>query len=96
MKNITDMIYFWGDGDERLDENNGDYVTTFLKQLAIKCLWLQCQNFVGANLVALFKNKSKCEGYCDMDGSYGIKILNYDVWGFSLDDLSIEVAATEA
>jgi hypothetical protein len=40
MKNITDMIYFWGDGDERLDENNGDYVTTFLKQLAIKCLWL--------------------------------------------------------
>jgi hypothetical protein len=31
-----------------------------------------------------------------MDGSYGIKILNYDVWGFSLDDLSIEVAATEA
>ncbi len=74
---IKEMVDFWSGSDERLEDNNGDYVQAFLKQLASKVHWLViCNNY---NLYGVLSAFDKgIEGWCKMDGSQGIKLIHVD------------------
>ena len=75
-KALEEMVMFWTRGEERLEFAGGDYLKAFLGQLAewsYRCV-------VGRNygLNGLLDYYADLEGYCPMDGSYGIKILQVE------------------
>lgn len=84
---IKEMVDFWTGSSDRLEENDGDYTKTFLKQLASECFKIGlANNYNTHGIVEEFADK---EGWVSMDGAYGIKILNTDDCNIP-DDFSIK------
>lgn len=85
MSDMKEMVLFWSGGEERLDFNDGDVVKTFLQQLVQKVYFMinDCGSLY--TLVNHFDWDNKFyygkEGYCNMDGSKGIKIIEAHTWG---------------
>lgn len=71
---IKDMVDFWTGSDNRLRDNDGNYLNTFLKQLATKVIGLLADgNFSTYGIIEEMKDQ---EGWCNLDGSFGIKLLD--------------------
>lgn len=71
---IKDMVDFWTGSDNRLRDNDGNYLNTFLKQLATKVIGLLADgNFSTYGIIEEMKDQ---EGWCKLDGSFGIKLLD--------------------
>lgn len=75
---LTEMVEFYSDWEHRLEDNDGDYLITFLKDLTLF-------------IVQEARIPSDDEGWCDMDGSYGITVFNFSRYELELDDVSVEV-----
>ncbi|HVW97530.1 MAG TPA: DUF2528 family protein [Mucilaginibacter sp.] len=87
------MVEFWTGYEYRLSANNGDYVKTFLQQLAREINYIQAEhNYNLKGVTDEFKNR---EGWCPMDGSYGIVILDTDDFEFEHDDYEIKEETTD-
>jgi hypothetical protein len=70
IRRIVESYLGW---EERLDENNGDYIATFLKQLCLKIFFI-----VGDRRINDFYVKKAIlddEMWCHLDGEEGIKLL---------------------
>lgn len=81
MESIKSMVDFWTGSEKRLDENDGDYLQTFLKQLCHEVITLvSTDNLSAAGVIEEMKGK---EGWCPIDGSYGIKLLSVTAPDFS-------------
>jgi len=79
---IKELQSFWHGSDEQLKEENGDYVAAFLKNLCRECLAVALEgNWNCDGVIDQFKNK---EGFCRLDGKYGMKLLSLDL--MVLDD----------
>jgi hypothetical protein len=74
---IKEMVDFWSGNEHRLDENNGDYTKTWLKQLTYQIL------FTGR------PPAKDDEGWVPLDGSCGIKLIRWERYEF--DESMIEV-----
>jgi len=73
---IKEMVDFWHGSAERLAENDGNYVKTFLPMLCQEALAIALEYQCGPEMVVRkFVNK---EGYCPMDGSHGITITKVE------------------
>jgi hypothetical protein len=71
---IKKMVDFWHGSNERLQNNDNEYLATFLKQLCELCLKIQIEyNYDTVGIVEKFVF---LEGYCPMDGSDGIRITD--------------------
>lgn len=71
---IKKMVDFWHGSKERLQNNDNEYLATFLKQLCELCLKIQIEyNYDTVGIVEKF---AALEGYCSMDGSDGIRITD--------------------
>jgi hypothetical protein len=78
-KPIKEMVEFWMDWEWSLKENFGDYTKTWLKMLTKFILQRRrCPN--------------NDEGWCELDGTHGIKLLHS--YEYEFDDDNIEI--TEA
>lgn len=73
---MKEMVLFWTDGDKSLEENDGDVTKTFLQQLAREITIIQISN--NYNLKGVISEFRNMEGWCQMDGSYGLKIIDVD------------------
>lgn len=73
---IKQMVEFWTDWEDALDENEGDYIKTFVCQLAKRIFHIALSN--NYNLFGITEEFKNEEGYCVMDGSFGIWILEAD------------------
>lgn len=71
---FKDMILFWSGGQERLDENNGDILKTFLIQLCNRCILFLAEDEL--NTEGLISKFNGLEGWHPMDGSFGIRITS--------------------
>lgn len=81
---IKSMVDFWTGSDDRLDDNDNDYLNTFLKQLCEKCMCVMADNNLSTRgLVAEFDD---LEGWCKMDGSNGIEITDCTKPDFETQD----------
>lgn len=96
MNNLKEMILFWSGGEERLNLNDGDIVETFLQQLGQKIYFMinDCGSLY--SLINDFDwnnqfNGGGQEGYCPMDGSKGIKIIEAETWGVDCDEFEVEI-----
>jgi hypothetical protein len=91
MKEIKEMVEFWSNWEDRLEDNGDDYVETFLKQLGLKLLGMRNEYGSLQNVIEQFNwdGVHGEEGYCPMDGSKGIKIIDLDRLEFDYDDFDI-------
>lgn len=85
---IKDMVDFWDGSKDRLKDNNGNYLNTFLKQLCQRCMAFALEGNYNVNGVI---NKFMTEeGWLPMDGSGGIKLTWLDQMDISnQEDYSI-------
>jgi hypothetical protein len=71
---IQEMVNFWSGSEQRLDENEGDYVKTFLKQLCREVISITAsRNLSTYGVIEQMKGE---EGWCPLDGSCGIKLVS--------------------
>lgn len=80
LANIKSMVEFWMGWEDRLETNDGDYTKTFLQQLAREICMIEVE--FNYNLVGVTGEFNNREGWCKMDGSMGIKIVNVDDFEF--------------
>ena len=71
---IREMVEFWHGCEERLAENNGDYVKTYLIQLCSSCIEL----YDSLGVKKLIQEVNDSEGYFKVDGSDGIKLIEFN------------------
>ncbi len=74
---LKEMILFWMGGEEKIEDNGGNIVQTWLKQL-------------GAFIVRRGRAPDGDEGWTKLDGTYGIKILSCERWEVDEDSIEIE------
>lgn len=74
---MKEMLLFWSSGEDRLAENNGNITKAWLKML-------------GAFLIRNRRRPNDDEGWCDLDGSHGIKITYFTEWEIDEDNIEIE------
>lgn len=71
---MKEMVDFWVGFEYRLNDNNGNYFETFLKQLCHEVMILGLdKNVLG--IISEFNNR---EGWWKIDGTEGIKLLSVD------------------
>jgi hypothetical protein len=74
--------------------NDGDYTKTFIQQLAkTSFLFVISENH---NLYGVLSDFAEGEGWYEMDGSYGIKIISVDDVEFNEDEFEITQKKEEA
>ena len=76
---IKEMVEFWSDWEKRLAANGGDYIKAWLKQLGMFILRNHCR-----------PNDKNDEGWYPLDGSHGIKLVDWTPWEPDEDAISIE------
>lgn len=81
MQMIKTMVDFFSDGDNRL-KSNKNYLEAFLKQLTEISIFISIEN--NCNINGVIRQFEKQEGYCRMDGSMGIKLI--ELCRLELDD----------
>jgi hypothetical protein len=85
---IKEMVEFWTGWEGRLEDNNGNYLETFLIQFAREIFIFQAEH--SYNLGGVIEAFASREGWAKMDGSQGIKILSVDSLDFDYSDFSFE------
>jgi len=82
---------FWSEADDRLDDADNNVLNAVLKMLGQQCWELMIAN--GFNTYGLIQEFNDREGWPDMDGSYGIKIINCDALLFDISDITVKEKA---
>lgn len=80
---IKQMVEFWSNWEWNLEENDGDYTKTWLKMLAMFIL--------ERGRIPSEDGWSADEGWCKLDGSFGIKVLHWNK--FEFDEGQIEITS---
>ncbi len=74
---ISEMVEFWMGWQRDLEKHNGDYTTTWLHSLA--------------KFILRYNSPpgDEDEGWCKLDGSNGIHLIDWDIWEHDYDLISI-------
>ncbi len=70
---MKSMVDFWTGSEKRLDENDGDYTRTFLKQLCERAMILSANS--NLNAYGVIKELKEEEGWLALDGTFGINLI---------------------
>ena len=84
---IRAMVEFWTDWEYRLASNDGDYTITFLQFIARDIFKLIINEDLSLN--QLRKYFDDAEGYCPINGSYGIDIVDFDDYEIEAADFDV-------
>ena len=88
-KPIKEMIEFWWGWKNRLKIYDGNYTKLFLLQLGAQIFQMVCED--GLNLHSILEQfNNGIEGWYEMNGKYGIRIVDVDNIIVEYDDFSIE------
>jgi hypothetical protein len=86
---IITMVEFWQGWQERLALNDGYYLPTFLQQLAKEIVFMLAKDR-NATLETIKFQFYNLEGWCPMDGTYGIHILTVDEFELEANAFDVE------
>ena len=84
---------FWSDSEEMLRLAKGDITEAVLKRITSEALRLVIAEDYGVN--HLIQKLSEIDGYPVMDGSCGIRIVNYDSIEFEPEEMTILIVSDE-
>ena len=87
MDSIKGMVEFWSEWKERLEENKGDYVQTFLKQCGA---WF-CGESLNLSMFGIIQEYNNKEGWTPIDGSHGVQLLSRDVPEYEHEDFYVAI-----
>lgn len=74
---LTSINDFFTDSESRMDDADGDIVIAFLRMLCHKCLVMSIEHYKNCTgIIRLFNDGE--EGYCKIDGSQGITLLELE------------------
>lgn len=76
------MVEFWSGYESLVKHFKGDYVKAFMKNLCCKILGMLVE-YPFYNEAGMIELMSKEEGYCLLDGSFGIKLIDFEEMNFS-------------
>ena len=83
-KGIEEMVNFWTGSESRLEDNEGNYLNTFLKQLCNEVIGLLAsKNLSTYGVIEEMKGE---EGWCPLDGTWGIKLIDVSSPDFKTQD----------
>jgi len=85
---IITMVEFWANHKSLLDDNDGDYTKAFLKMLAREVYLIAASK--PFNIKGIMREFEDREGWCNMDGSFGIKLIKVDEVDPDYSDFEIE------
>ncbi|WP_080806978.1 DUF2528 family protein [Desulfamplus magnetovallimortis] len=83
---IEKQLRSFSDGQKLLDEENGDVIQAYLKQMSTQLITASIDCTL-SGVVKLFQNK---DDFLSLDGSMGVKLLSIDNWVFHLTDFEFE------
>jgi len=88
MEKIKNMVEFWSGWEYHVSTNNGDYVQAFLKTLAADIQDVALgMNYNTQGVRSAYDDR---EGWCKMDGTDGIDILQHSTIEWDADDFEVE------
>lgn len=88
-KHIKEMVEFWHGWEKRMKDNNDNYTSIFLKQLGFEVFYqIMSEGYNLTGILYLFSEGH--EGWCRMDGTFGITIISVDESDIDEDDFSFE------
>lgn len=90
IENIKETVQFWSGWQDRLDINDGDYVKTFIQQLASNVQWVALKN--NYNTFGVRSEFADMEGWFEMDGSKGVTLLQHTT--IEYEDFEFDVHQT--
>lgn len=89
---IQEMVTFWSQWKIDLKECDNDYVRLFLFKLAFMVIELDLEHRCSKTTGALIVLMSDEEGWCPMDGSYGIRLVSHNSAALrDFDDYTIKM-----
>jgi len=71
-------------------DHDGDPIDEVLKKYAIEAIWIATRNRY--NTLGVTRDFEENEGFCNIDGSFGIELLH--VSGYELDDDALSMTVT--
>jgi len=86
---IKMQVEFWAFWEENLKEFDNDYVRCFLAMLAKEAFRVGLYNDWNTYGIVRYFNDGETEGWCNMDGTHGVKITSFSNLEFSNDDITI-------
>lgn len=92
-ESIKQSVEFWTGWEHRLELNDGDYITTFFKQITIEVIRESFAN--NYNKKGVISAIGRREGYPPIDGSQGIKLIRCDNFDIEDKDLVITSMTTQ-
>jgi hypothetical protein len=87
---IKEQVEFWAGWQDELNEFDNDYVKCFLAMLAKEAFRVGLYNDWNAYGIVEYFNDAQTEGWCNMDGTHGVKIIYFSNLEISNDDLTIK------
>lgn len=86
LKCMEEQLLFWSGGKQRIEREKGDIQKAYLKMLG-QALINESQEWNIIGILSLYDEK---EGWSDLRGNCGIKLISVDEWEFDRDDFDIE------
>lgn len=83
---MKDQLMFWTGGERRIDYEDGDVETAYLKMLGEAMI----SQTMRLNIHGILNYFSEAEGWALLDGSFGIRLVSVDNWEFETDEFIIE------
>lgn len=83
---MKEMVEFWSDFEGRLEHHDGNYTLTFVEMLGRELLHAVIADCSAGAIQDHFKD---LEGWCAMDGSKGIRIVDVDDYMIQRDEFQI-------
>ncbi len=93
---LHEINNFWSGAEDRLDDADGIVVNAVLKMLSAEVFRLSIDHMLVEECFDwkcryTGKQRNGIEGWPEMDGSFGIKIVSYDDFEIRADDIGVEV-----
>lgn len=69
---MSEVVHFWCGAEDKIKQNDGSILNTFLKLICAEVLHEASANFY--NVSGVTKAFEQKEGFCNLDGSHGIRV----------------------
>ena len=83
---MKEQLMFWTGGERRIDYEDGDVETAYLKALGEEMISETIRN----NIHGIVNYFSQAEGWAPLDASFGVRLVSVDSWEFETNEFVIQ------
>lgn len=83
---MEDQLLFWSGGEDRIDREDGDVESAYLRMLGEAIITKSTR----LTVQGIIRHFAEAEGWVPLDGSFGIRLVTVDTWEFESDEFLIQ------